>query len=104
MDIILSLNIPISFVILVLTSTAWHHFDLHKKDSLTLLRQIKVMPFFLPSIFMKIGVLITSTSYLSDICQSLPLSSCAIFTLLLILFVYQILIHKRCDFKMKDDS
>ena len=107
-DIILSLNIPVSFVILVMTSTAWHYFELHKKDTLTLTRQIKVMPFFLPSIFMKMGVLITSTSYLSDFCQSLPLSSCAIFTLLLILLTYQIVIHKHFSFKIsekdKDDS
>ena len=98
----MSLNIPISFVILVLTSTAWHYFELHKKDSLTLLRQIKVMPFFLPSIFMKMGVLITSSSYLSDFCQSLPLASCAIFTLLLILFSYQILMHRHFGFKISE--
>ena len=100
----MSLNIPVSFVILVMTSTAWHHFELHKKDTLTLLRQLKVMPFFLPSIFMKMGVLITSTSYLSDFCPSLPLASCAIFTLLLILFVYQILIHTCCGFKNSEED
>ena len=102
MDIILSLNIPISFFILVMTSAAWHYFELHKKDTLTLTRQIKVMPFFLPSIFMKMGVLITSSSYLSDFCQSLPLASCAIFTLLLILFSYQILMHRHFGFKISE--
>ena len=108
LQIVLSVNIPISFIILVMTSTAWHNFELFKKDSLTLLRQVVIMPFFLPSIFMKMGILITALFYIGDVSYNSTknpyLTSCSIVALLLIVLVYQVLMHIFLGFDMRDDS
>ena len=108
LQMVLSVNIPISFIILVMTSTAWHNFELFKKDSLTLLRQVVIMPFFLPSIFMKMGILITALFYIGDVSynstKSPYLTSCSIVALLVIVLFYQVLMHLFLGFDMRDDS
>ena len=105
---VLSLNIPISFVILVMTSTAWHHFELLKKGSLSILQEIVIIPFFLPSICMKLWNLGTATGYIVLILYNsnmrLLLISCTITALLVILLAYQVMIHHLMGFKIKDDS
>ena len=105
---VLSLNIPISFVILVMTSTAWHHFELLKKGSLKILQEIVIMPFFLPSICMKLWNLGTATGYIVLIFYKsnmrFLLISCTITALLVILLAYQVMAHHLMGFKMKDDS
>ena len=108
LQIVLSVNIPISFIILVMTSTAWHNFELFKKDSLTLLRQVVIMPFFLPSIFMKMGILSTTVFYVGSITynytKSVPLTSSAVIAIVLVLLAYQISLHFFLGFQFKDDS
>ena len=105
---VLSLNIPISFVILVMTSTAWHHFELLKKGSLSILQEIVIIPFFLPSICMKLWNLGTATGYVVLILYNsnmrFLLISCTITALLVILLAYQVMIHHLMSFKTKDDS
>ena len=105
---LLSLNIPISFVILVMTSTAWHHFEILKKGSLKFLQEIVIMPFFLPSICMKLWNLGTATGYIVLIFYKsnmrFLLISCTITALLVILLAYQVMIHLLMSFKIKDDS
>ena len=105
---ILSVNLPISFAILVMTSTSWHHFELLKKDSPTMLKQVVIMPFFLPSIFMKMGILSTTMYYVGSITynytKSVPLTSSAIIAIVLVLLAYQITLHYYLGFQLKDDS
>ena len=105
---VLSLNIPISFVILVMTSTAWHHFELLKKGSLKILQEIVIIPFFLPSICMKLWNLGTATGYVVLIFYKSNMSflkiSCTIIAILVILLAYQVMIHHLISFKIKDDS
>ena len=105
---ILSVNLPISFAILVMTSTSWHHFELLKKDSLTMLKQVVIMPFFLPSIFMKMGILSTTVFYVGSITynytKSVPLTSSAVIAIVLVLLAYQISLHFFLGFQFKDDS
>ena len=105
---ILSVNLPISFAILVMTSTSWHHFELLKKDSLTMLKQVVIMPFFLPSIFMKMGILSTTVFYVGSITynytKSVPLTSSAVIAIVLVLLAYQISLHCFLGFQFKDDS
>ena len=66
------------------------------------------MPFFLPSICMKLWNLGTATGYIVLIFYNsnmrFLLISCTITALLVILLAYQVMIHHLMGFKMKDDS
>ena len=66
------------------------------------------MPFFLPSICMKLWNLGTATGYVVLIFYNFNmrslLISCTITALLVILLAYQVMIHHLMGFKIKDDS
>ena len=66
------------------------------------------MPFFLPSICMKLWNLGTATGYIVLIFYNsnmrFLLISCTIIALLVILLAYQVMLHTCMGFKIKDDS
>ena len=103
----LSLNVPISFVVLVLASTGWHHLERLKKGSLRFLQEAVIMPFFLPSMCMKLLNLGIATCYTAVITftytSSLPLTASAIMAILLTLFTFQVTVHSRLGYSMKED-
>ena len=104
---ILSLNIPISFGVLVMTSTGWHNFEQLKKGSLRFLQEAVIMPFFLPSMCMKLLNLGIATCYTSIITftytSSLPLTAFVIMAILLTLFAFQATVHSCLGYSMKED-
>ena len=86
-----------SFVVTVLTSTTWHHIQLAKMGNLSLSQEVMVMPFFLSTILMKCLIPGTLESILAKYYH--PALSV---TVILSLFVYQIILQKSFGFKNKE--
>ena len=103
-----SLGVLISFVTLVLTSTTWHHLELAQAGKLTFGREVVIMPFFLPSIFMKAWITSTTMSCTKFLCDkhgvSATLSSVLVLAPAIALLLYQWILHLCLGFKMKEQS
>ena len=92
-----SLNFVASFASTVLTSTQWHNLQRALKGNSSLLKEIVMVPFFLPAILAKSFVLATLASILTTL--GYPMLAIA---LPLTLLTYQAVLQKAFGFRNAD--
>ena len=87
MQAIGTLSYPLSFLTIIMAPTTWHFQSYHDSTRLTLWMQVKAMPFFLSSMWMKLWALSTATSFSSLLASQLGTSRVICFGPLLIALV-----------------
>ena len=99
-----SFGVPLSFVTLVLTSTSWHYLEQAQAGSFTLGGELKLVPYFLPSICMKSWTLATTMSNICLLCEAYEISKGWVFVPFIFVLTYQISIHKYFGFGLDEES
>ena len=99
---------PISFLMLVLTSTTWHFLEQAQARKLSFSSEIKIIPFFLPSIFMKSWILPTTMHCVKILCDYFEVtttpSSILILSPAVVVMLYQGILHFILGFNLGEES
>ena len=99
---------PVSFLMLVLTSTTWHFLEQAQARKLSFCSEIKIMPFFLPSIFMKSWILPTTMHCVKILCDYFEVtttpSSILILSPAVVVMLYQGILHFILGFNLGEES
>ena len=99
---------PISFLMLVLSSTTWHFLEQAQARKLSFCSEIKIMPFFLPSIFMKSWILPTTMHCVKILCDYFEIttttSSILILSPAVVVILYQAILHFILGFNLGEES
>ena len=102
MQAIGTLSYPLSFLTIIMAPTTWHFQSCHDSTGLTLWMQVKAMPFFLSSMWMKLWALSTATSISSLLASQLGTSRVICFGPLLIASACQTVLHLRLSHRKRE--
>ena len=93
---------------LVLTSTTWHFLERAQAGKLSFSSEMKIIPFFLPSICMKAWILPNTMNCVKILCDyfevTIMTSSILVLSPTIVVILYQAILHFILGFNLGEDS